>query len=199
VLSRRATVLDAGNSPKVLQSETLAKETDVKLVKTVAMVGAGAAIAVAGWGSATANAATATANLGVSATVTNNCTISTVALAFGSYDPVVANASTNLDGTGTVSVACTKGSTATIGLGGGANASGTTRRMGDGASNFLTYELYQDSNRSTVWGNSGTDLLSPVAAPSKAARNFTVYGRVASDQDVPAGNYSDTVVATVNF
>jgi spore coat protein U-like protein len=183
----------------VCEAGTPLEETNVKRVKTVAVVGVGAVIAVAGLGFTTANAATATANLGVSATVTNNCTISTVALAFGSYDPVVANASTNLDGTGTVTVACTKGSTATIGLGAGANASGATRRMGDGATNFLTYELYQDSSRSTVWANSGTGLLSPAAAPSKAARSFTVYGRVASDQDVPAGNYSDTVVATVNF
>jgi spore coat protein U-like protein len=174
------------------------KETNVKLSKTVAVVGVGAAMAFAGLGSAT-KAATATANLGVSATVTNNCTISTAALAFGSYDPVVANASTNLDGTGTVTVACTKGSTATIGLGLGSNAAASVRRMTDGSSNYLTYELYQDSGRSTVWGNSGAGLLSPVAAPSKAARNFTVYGRVTSNQDVPAGSYNDTVVATVNF
>jgi len=169
----------------------------VKLSKTVAVVGMSAAVAFAGFGSTT-NAATATANLAVSATVTNNCTISTVALAFGSYDPVVANASTNLDGTGSVVVSCTKGSTATIGLGNGANYS-SGRRMGDGATNFLTYELYQDASRATVWGNSGAGLLSPVAAPSKAARTFTVYGRVTSNQDVPAGSYNDTVVATVNF
>jgi spore coat protein U-like protein len=31
------------------------------------------------------------------------------------------------------------------------------------------------------------------------ARNFPVYGRVAANQDVVAGVYSDTVVATVNF
>src|SRR6185436_927484 len=43
------------------------------------------------------SAATATANLGVSATVTVNCTISTAALAFGSYDPVGTNAAANLD------------------------------------------------------------------------------------------------------
>ena len=74
------------------------------------MAGAVAAVAfVFAAFSAPASAATATANLGVTATVTNNCTISTAALAFGSYDPVVANASTNLDGSGTVSVACTKG------------------------------------------------------------------------------------------
>ena len=163
------------------------------------MAAAGVAFTIAGLGSTKASAATATANLGVTATVTNNCTISTVALAFGSYDPVVANASTNLDGTGTVVVACTKGATATIGLGLGSNASGGTRRMGDGATNFLTYELYNEPTRTTVWSNAGGGLLSTGAAPSKAARNFTVYGRVTSNQDVPAGNYSDTVVATVNF
>ncbi len=115
----------------------------MKLVKTVAVVGVGAAMAFAGFGSATANAATATANLAVSATVTNNCTISTKALAFGAYDPVVANASTNLDGLGGIVVACTKGASADIGLGLGANMSGTTRRMVAGGTNYLTYELYQ--------------------------------------------------------
>jgi spore coat protein U-like protein len=158
----------------------------------------GVAVMATSFGS-TASAATATANLGVSATVTNNCTISTAALAFGSYDPVVANASANLDGTGTVTVACTKGATATVGLGLGANALASVRRMTDGSTNYLSYELYSDAGRTTVWGNAGAALYSPGAAPSKAARNFTVYGRVTSNQDVPAGSYNDTVVATVNF
>jgi spore coat protein U-like protein len=158
----------------------------------------GLALMAAGFGSLV-SAATATANLGVSATVTNNCTISTAPLAFGSYDPVVAHASANLDGSGTVSVACTKGATSTIGLGLGSNASGSTRRMNDGSTNYLTYELYSDSGRTTVWGNAGGSLYNPGAAPSKVARDFTVYGRVASNQDVPAGSYNDTVVATVNF
>ena len=144
-------------------------------------------------------AASATANLTVNATVVNNCTISTAPLAFGSYDPVVANSTSNLDGTGTVTVACTKGATATIALGNGGNASGSTRRMADGTGNFLSYELYQDSSRSVIWSTSGSGLLSPTAAPSKAARDFTVFGRISGNQDVPAGSYGDTVVATVNF
>jgi spore coat protein U-like protein len=160
-----------------------------------------AAVAALGFGIADTrvDAASASANLSVSATVSNNCTISTTAVAFGSYDPVVAHASSDLDGTGTVTVACTKGATATVGLGLGTNASGSTRRMKDAGTNYLTYELYQDSGRATVWGNSGGALLSPPAAPSKAPRNFSVYGRIAANQDVPAGTYTDTVVATVNF
>jgi spore coat protein U-like protein len=158
----------------------------------------GVAIVAAAF-STPAAAATATANLGVSATVTNNCTISTAPLAFGSYDPVVTHAATNLDGTGTVTVACTKGVAPTVGLGLGSNASGSTRRMTDGSSNYLTYEMYSDAGRTTVWTDSGGGLYAPGAAASKTARNFTVYGRVPSNQDVAAGSYSDTVVATVNF
>ena len=86
----------------------------------------------------------------------------------------------------------------TIGLGLGSNASGSTRRLKDAGTNFLTSEIYQDSGRSTMWG-SGANVLTPAAAPSKAARNFTAYGRVTANQDVPAGSYTDTVVATVNF
>ena len=148
---------------------------------------------------ANANAGSASTSLALSASVSNNCSISTSAVGFGSYDPVVANASANLDGTGTVTIACTKGATTTIGLDLGSNASGSARRLTDGSSNYLTYELYQDSSRSTVWGNSGSGLFTPAAAPSKASRAFTAYGRVAGNQDVPAGTYTDTVTATVNF
>ena len=114
-------------------------------------------------------AQTASTNLAVSATVAKNCSITTTAVAFGSYDPVVANASTPLDGTGTVVVTCTKGAGTRIDLSLGANASGAA---------------------------AGQTIA---AAPSKAARTFTVYGRVAAGQDVAAASYNDTVVATINF
>ena len=144
-------------------------------------------------------AGSATANLSVTAAVGANCTISTAPVAFPAYDPVVANASTNDDGTGSVIITCTRGSTATIGLGLGLNVSGSQMRMKDATTDYLNYALYQDSGRATVWGNSGAGLLSPVAAPDKNPRTFTVYGRIPSAQDVPAGSYTDTVVATVNF
>jgi spore coat protein U-like protein len=144
-------------------------------------------------------AGNATANLSVTATVGANCTISTTAVAFPAYDPIVTNASANDDGTGSVIVTCTRGTAATIGLGLGANASGSQMRMKDATTDYLNYALYQDSGRATVWGNSGAGLLFPVAAPDKNPRTFTVYGRIPSAQDVPAGSYTDTVVATVNF
>ena len=71
----------------------------------------------------------ASASLTVSANVTKNCTITTAPVNFGAYDPVAANATAPLDGIGTVTVTCTKGAPAQVGLGVGGNAQGTTRRM----------------------------------------------------------------------
>jgi spore coat protein U-like protein len=141
---------------------------------------------------------TDTANLSVTATVVANCSIDTTTVAFGNYDPAVAHASSPLDGTGTVTITCTKGTTSTVGLDVGSNASGSTRRMSNG-SDFLSYELYQNGGRTVVWGNSGGDLHAPGAAPSSAPRAITVYGRVTGGQDVGVGSYADTVVATVTF
>jgi spore coat protein U-like protein len=144
-------------------------------------------------------AGSATANLQISAAVNANCTITTAAVAFPTYDPVVANAAANDDGTGTVTITCTKGTLATIGLGLGANALVNQRRMKDATTDYLNYALYLDAARTTIWGTASPNLLTPVAAPDKTPRPFTVYGRIPSAQDVPAGAYSDTVVATVNF
>ncbi len=149
------------------------------------------------------DAATSTANLSVTASVAANCSISTAPVAFGSYDPVTANASTALNGTGTVSVNCTSGASTTITLGQGSNANtGSTdaapaRRMKDAGTDYLSYSLYSDSGRTTVWGNTaGTGLASTGTGTLTA---LTVYGAVAAGQNVPTGSYTDTVVATVTF
>ncbi|HJT16836.1 MAG TPA: spore coat U domain-containing protein [Thermoanaerobaculia bacterium] len=141
----------------------------------------------------------ATANLNVSASVSAVCTISTAAVAFGAYDPVVTNAAAALNGTGTVTVACTKGASATIDLGNGGNLSAGSRRMTSGP-DFLNYALYKDAARTQVWGTglAGGATLTYNSA-SKAATNLTVYGTVPGGQDVTVGSYSDVVVATINY
>jgi Uncharacterized secreted protein len=154
-------------------------------------------------------AGSATANVSVSANIVNVCTISTGAVAFGAYDPIVTNASTPLDASSTVTITCTKGASTTLGLGLGSNAAGLVRKMKDSGSNLMTYELYQPPSSTpgaacsfsspTVWGNSGAGLFTPAAAPDKNARTYNICGQVASGQDLPFGSYTDTVVATVNF
>jgi spore coat protein U domain-containing protein, fimbrial subunit CupE1/2/3/6 len=156
-----------------------------------------------------AHAGNATSNLSVTASVTANCTISTSAVAFGSYDPVVANASNPLNASGSVTIACTKGSAPNVTMDLGAHASGGNRYMSDGGSNTLGYQLYQPPSTtpndpctfpgSQVWGTSGSAIFTPTAPGSKSARTYNVCGTVAAGQDVAVGSYADTVVATVNF
>jgi spore coat protein U-like protein len=142
---------------------------------------------------------TATSSLTVTASVAKNCTISTAPVNFGAYDTVAANATAPLDGIGTITVTCTKGAVAKVGLNAGSNAQGTTRRMSQGAAAFLTYELYKDAAHATVWGDTADTALDVPAAPNRNPRTFTAYGRVPAAQDATVGNYTDTVVATVNF
>jgi spore coat protein U-like protein len=147
-------------------------------------------------------AGTDTATLNVSATITANCTIDTTPLAFGAYDPIVAHTATALDGTGTVTTTCTDGSAVHITLGQGTYpAGGSTdtvplRQMASG-DNRLAYFLYSNDQRTQVWGN---DTESDVADTGTGLESvLTIYGSVPSGQNLPAGTYTDTVVATVTF
>ena len=149
-------------------------------------------------------AATATSSFTVQASVAASCTISTAALNFGSYDPVVANATTPLDANGSVTVSCSKGAVTTIGLNQGANpATGSTaldplRQMANG-SERLRYDLYQTAAGTGVWGGIGTANVKSYTATSKAPVTFTIFGRIPENQDVATGSYSDTVTATISF
>lgn len=154
--------------------------------------------------SGTAAAGTQTSNLAVSATVVNNCTISTTAVAFGNYDPIVTNKTTNLTANGAVSTTCTQGDATKITLDAGAHAgTGSTaaapvRNMSDGATtpHLMSYQLYSNSGLSTVFdGSTGVAVTGTGSAIST-----TVYGSVTSGQNtLPAASYTDTVVATVTF
>lgn len=127
------------------------------------------------------------------------CTISgATALAFGAYDPVVANLSTDLDvAPNALSISCTRGApSVTVGLDLGSNATGSTRRMISGG-NFLTYEIYTTAGRTVVWNASNTVTY---ASTSMVASTLPVYGRIPAGQDAAIGaNYTDTITATVNF
>jgi len=161
------------------------------------------AVALALGAASVADAATATSNLSVTASVSSNCLISTAAVAFGAYDPIGANAAAALNGTGTVSVTCSTGASTTVTLGQGSNpdtgstAAAPIRRLKDAGTNFLSYALYSDAPRTTVWGDTvGTGLAHTGTGTLTA---LTVYGQIPAGQNVPAANYSDTVVATVTF
>jgi spore coat protein U-like protein len=71
----------------------------------------------------------------------------------------------------------------------------------------LNYNLFQDATRSLIWGNglSGTRVatagftVGPGVGNGTRSASFPVYGRVAPQQLVQTGAYSDTIVVTVTF
>ncbi len=148
-------------------------------------------------------AATATSALGVSAQVTATCAITSAAPLSLTYDPVVANLTAPAATTAALTVSCTNGSTSTITLGQGVNfATGSTdalpaRRALNGTANFLTYSLFQDEASATIWGN--TPLTGKTHTGTGNLDSVIVYATMPAAQNVPAGTYSDSVIATVTF
>jgi spore coat protein U-like protein len=139
-------------------------------------------------GANSAMADTQTPNLSVTATIAKACVITTTAVAFGTYD---FTSTTPKDANGAVIFNCTKGTTPTIQLSLGGNASGSQRRMTAGG-NYLNYTLYTDIAGGTEWTSTAT--VSGIDVGS-----IPVYGRMPINQNQPVGSYADTVVATVDF
>ena len=139
-------------------------------------------------------AASATANFNVTVTVLTSCSVSASDLAFGTYD-----AATVTDHTGntTISVTCSLLTPYTLSLNTGANAQGSTRRMGSGASR-LAYEIYRDPAMTNVFGT-----VAAAAGIAGVGTGFAVptaiYGKIPKNQAVIAGNYADALTVTIDY
>ena len=148
------------------------------------------------------HADTGTSNMSVSATIKHSCSIETTPMAFGAYDGVIANASTALDATATVTSSCTSGAATLITMNAGNSAgSGSddtpVRRMTSGRGDYLVYQVYSDVSQETVWGNTASTgvALTGTGLP----QSHIVYGSIPSAQMVPEGDYSDQIVVTITY
>jgi spore coat protein U-like protein len=126
-----------------------------------------------------------------------SCTISTVSgVAFGTYDVA---ATTPLDSTGALRLDCNGAAKSVIvDLGRGNAPTFNPRFMRNGASQ-LSYNLFLDAARTSLWGDgtAGTSHYGATNPPNVV--DLTIYGRIPALQDLPIGSYADTVVVTVNF
>ncbi|MEH6490177.1 spore coat U domain-containing protein [Hyphomonas oceanitis] len=143
------------------------------------------------------NAATDTDTFDVTVTVIAACDISAADHDFGTYDAL---SPTPLDSTSTISVTCTSGASYSVALNAGTTGGGTipSRLMTDG-SNTLSYNLYTNAGYGTVWGDGTGGSAEVTGTGSGASQNLTVYGRMPAGQGEPAGDYSDTVTATITY
>jgi len=149
-----------------------------------------------------AHAATETAQINVSATVNHSCTFAAnnVDLSFGALSDMSADASANT----TLSVACTNGLPFQLGFNLGQNADGGNRRLKTGSTSHITYRLFDATaplGSPELGMNWGINTLSGVGAGLSATnyQPFNLEGVVPSQAVADAGNYTDTILVTLQY
>ena len=148
------------------------------------------------WAELHAQAQTVSTTFRVQARVEAVCEVTASDLNFGTY---TSQAGTPLQGTTLLRATCTPGSSYNVGLNEGTSPGATinARKMASGT-NALNYQLYSDSARSTIWGNTtGTDTVTGVGTGLPV--DHTVFGAVPAAQVVPAGDYADTITVRVYY
>ena len=139
------------------------------------------------------------------------CSVDAIGPAFGLYDT---SAPQPLTTAGSVTVRCWDTSflslvTAyvpySVTLSAGTSGNQLTRTMRSGASS-LHYNLYTDAQHSRIWGNGlggtqkvfGSFTFLPLLHQIHE-RTHSVHAKLPAGQDVPPGEYVDTIVVTVEF
>lgn len=159
-----------------------------------------------------ARATTASSSFTVNATIVNGCAFGTSLAAsisnlgtinFGSMASIPSNVDvTSASGSGSIILTCTTGANVTIAIDYGINggtASGRFMANTANATQKLGYQLYQDTARSQVWGNTGT-LVKTINNFPATTQTYPVYARLFAVTPLPsAGTYTDTVTVTLTY
>ena len=172
------------------------KQNSVKLAIAAGLVGGSVGFTLPAF------ALAKTSNLLVKASIGNACVVSTDEINFNTYDP---NASTDTVAVGKIKTTCTAGAGGTIKIGKGTNGTGTndapTRRMATGTGEnvkYLSYDVFTDDARLKQWNH--TDANSAALAGTGGEVAINVYGKIPKGQTAAiAGDYTDTLVVTVNY
>ncbi len=147
-----------------------------------------------------AHAGTAGSLFQVTATITSGCSVSASTVGFGSINPITATGA--LPAQGGLLVKCTGNTGYSIALDPGQNSGATpsvnSRKMKNSAtSETLAYQLYQDSGRTTAWGNTmGTSLG---GMGTGATQSIPVYAQIPDATQSTPGSYSDLITVSVSY
>ncbi|MEB7640063.1 spore coat U domain-containing protein [Acinetobacter pittii] len=131
---------------------------------------------------------------------------STSTVDFGNINDI-STTSRDYTAQGAVNTTCNFGTPYSIYLGDGNNRiAGGFRRMINSNNEFIPYQLYKDSNYSTVWDDTGgVTNVGGTGGVSKtgtgSAQTTTVYGKIPQGTAIASrpGVYSDSVVVTVTY
>jgi spore coat protein U-like protein len=120
------------------------------------------------------------------------CLLSVVNVSFGTYDTL---SLADSEIAGGIVVNCDEETAGQVTLSTGLGSFGA-RRMQSGASS-LFYNLFLDVARLTIWGDGspGTSVLNI----NGTGGTYPVYARIPARQNVPVGEYADTITVTLTF
>ena len=135
------------------------------------------------------------------------CNFSSAAgVAFGVYDD---SSSMPRDTATNMTINCTRNGgppnvSVTLALGPSATSgSSSNRSMRQGNGSIINYNLFRDSSRGLVWGQTpGVDTITnSLSIPNKStvSISFTIFGRISALQNASVGTYGDSVMATISY
>ena len=122
-----------------------------------------------------------------------SCSVSASATNFGTYTGILST-----PGSTPLTVTCPILASYNVGLnaGAGSGATTTTRKMTGPGAATLSYQMFQNSSRTTNWGNAiGTDTLTGTGI--SLPQTINVYPQAAAGQYVAPGTYTDTITVSV--
>lgn len=156
-------------------------------------------------------AATVNGTLGVTAIIGAGCQVNNSnvtagvvnfgSLNFGSINTINSqnvDAQTTGNGSGSIVMECSGGTSFSISLDNGQHFAGGTRAMANAgnASILLTYALYQNAARTIPWSNASPLTTTATGSPD----TFNVYGRIPGGQSgITSGTYNDTVQVVITW
>ncbi len=137
------------------------------------------------------------------------CSVTATGVSFGTYIP---NQAMPADSAGSMTIACVKGLldslpltvSYSVDIGRGSSVSYSPREMTSGA-NTLRYNLYRDTSRLSIWGDTTggtsnvTAALQLPAPLGSASVMHNVYSRIFAGQNAVPGIYADSIVVTVAY
>jgi spore coat protein U-like protein len=124
-----------------------------------------------------------------------DCTFTVTTMSFGAYDVF---ATSPLDSVATITYSCiVPAASPSISASAGSAGTYSPRKMAGPGGN-LSYNLFVDSGRASVFGD-GTGGTSTIAPSIGANLTATIYGRVPARQNLSIGAYSDSVTLTLMF
>jgi spore coat protein U-like protein len=140
------------------------------------------------------------------AAVAFTCTVSATGVAFGTYNPLNPAGDSavgswtvicNAIGSGSATVA------GTLTLSTGSSGNYATRTMLSGT-NTLKYNIYLTSGHTQVIGDGSAGTFAPSDSGTVTAGQVyqvtgSMYGFMPALQDIPAGNYTDSIIVTVTY